>query len=605
MIRNIILLMFLFLAGCTQHNKNQSPGYGDLNEELVKAWHHKKYQDNLAVYRNHTPEEIFRIIYEQYKDEPNVRLTRVGFDLAVQAGRLGDETNDEELKKLAVGLAEYTVEKYYLADGTFLEYDWNTWVAPEDMWRTVPWGVAFHGNSMVNAYEQLADNFTAVQREEWKSKLQKTGIWIYKNPFLGTYVFNCTIDLNRLLWRIGNIIQNDEWKKWSLKTSHTLISRHVDEQGFIHWENEGVSGRYQLVGADFLSRFAWESRDPVLINTLHKIFAAAIDFTTPNLLWMGNFGTRTNHLDKLKGDIILIEAAMDNPHAGYIVKKYGHPDWSDDLELWKQALNKPLKEPNYKAVSQFPGILGTVIREGDFQAWFFNYPKSLWARGFAGLWLKSNDAVIFSTMHSMPGQIEAAKLRYGDLDDWAAFPHIRVNGIKDTFDSQQKMEALTIDKKEGIRVKWMENLLSPTGKNGGEMKSQYTFKNNILNMNIGLAKLAGQTDLDFHIMKGSKEVFGLWAGKEVDSIRAQALPTQGGGIRNRVFSAKDTKNFALQVGKNVYAFQFKEIPDDAQVILGFHKPAGLHTPNQGGIRMRVVLPKNLTGARLLLSFEGI
>lgn len=291
--------------------------------------------------------------------------------------------------------------------------------------------------------------------------------------------------------------------------------------------------------------------------------------------------------------------------SAYIVKKYGQPYWCDDLELWKQALNKTAKEPDYKTITEFPGIAGTVIREGDFQAWFFNYPKSLWARGFAGLWLKSNDAVIFSTMHSMPGKIEAAKLRYGILDDWAAFPHIRVIGINEVFDSQQKMESLTIDKKEGIYVKWMENLSSPAGKNGGEMQSHYTFKNNVLNMEIGLSKLAGHTNLDFHIMKGPNQVFGLWAGSEVDSIRAQALPTQGGFSGNREFSAKDTKDFALQVGNNIYAFQFKEIPDDAKVILGLFKPAGLHTPNEGGIRVRVVLPENLTDARLSLNFEKI
>ena len=602
----MVLLCFLSIIGYAQVNKNQPEGYNTLSEEGIENYHLKKYKDNLAPYRNYTPKEIFRLINEQYKGEPNARLTRVGFDLAVQAGKLGNATNDKELKKLAVDLAEYTVEKYYLPDGTFLEYDWNTWVLKEEMWHTVPWGVAFHGNSMADAYDQLADNFTEGQREEWKAKFQKTGNWIYKNPFLGTYVFNCTLDLNRLLWRIGNIIQKEEWKEWSLKASHTLIKRHVDDQGFIHWENGGVSGRYQLVGTEFLSQFAWESRDPVLLTTMHNIFAAAINFTTPTLLWMGNFGTRTNYLDKFYSGTILMEAALNNPYAAYIVKKYGQPDWSDDLELWKEALNKPVKEPPYKAIAEFPGISGTVVREGDFQAWFFNYPKSLWARGFAGLYMKSNDAVIFSTMHSMPGKIEAAKLsHYNNPDDWSGFPHVRVNGVKENFDSQQKMEDLLIDKKDGIQVKWMENMLSPSGKNGGEMKSRYTFKNNILTMDINLDKLAAQTNLDFHVMKGPNQVFGLWAGSEVDSIRANALPIKGGGISDRMFSGKDTKDFALQVGNNIYAFHFKEIPNNAQVILGLFKPRGLHTPNEGGIRMRIVLPEKTTSAMLSLTFEGI
>ncbi len=604
-LKNTVLLCFLCIVVYAQDHKKQPADYDAWFEERIKTHRLKKYKDNLAPYRNHTPKEIFRMINEQYKDEPNARLTRLGFDLAVQADRLGDETKDKELKELAVNLAEYTLERYFLPDGTFLEYDWNTWVKKEEMWRTVPWGVAFHGNSMADAYDQLADNFTPRQREEWKAKFKKTGNWIYKNPFLGTYVFNCTIDLNRLLWRIGNIIQKEEWKEWSLKTSHTLIKRHVDDQGFIHWENEGVSGRYQLVGTEFLSQFAWESRDPVLVTTMHKIFAAAINFTTPTLLWMGNFGTRTNYLDQFYHGIILIEAALNNPYAAYILKKYGQPDWSDDLDLWKQALNNPVKEPPYKAIAEFPGISGTVFREGDFQAWFFNYPKSLWARGFAGLWMKSNDAVIFSTMHSVPGKIEAAKLRYDNPDDWAGFPHVRVNGATENFDSQQKMEDLQIDKKEGIQVKWRENMLSPLGKNGGEMKSHYTFKNNIMTMDINLAKLAGQTNIDFHILKGANQVYGLWAGSEVDSIRAKALPVKGGGTGNRTFSVKDTKDFALQVGNNVYAFQCKEIPNDAQVILGLFKPNGLHTPNEGGIRMRIVLPEKLTSATLSLNFEGI
>ncbi|MDQ3649896.1 MAG: hypothetical protein M3458_06360 [Acidobacteriota bacterium] len=585
-----------------------SPSTLDLSS--IHAFHHEL--DRRAVFPLLEDNEaksarVFDALAAQHRDNPTVSFLREALTLAHRAHRLaGASTPDQQrLQAFAVDLADNAVHKYSLPEGTFIEYDRASWLTADEMWRTIPWGTAFRGNQMLDVYLELRNGMSAEQQARWETMLRKTGQWIHHNPIIGRYVFNSMIELLRLHWRLGQAFDNEEWKRWALQSAHALIRRDVDKQGWITGEGGGVSGLYQLVGAKFLAQFAHESRDPVLVQTTHRIFALHVEFATPTLQWMGNFGTRSNQLAPLPGDYVLIVAAMQNPVAAYLVKRFGKASWSDDTELWRAALAAPERVPVYQKVVTFPEIQSTLVRQEGFQALFVNYAESLWTRGFADLWHAESDTMIFSTLHSLPSEVAKAKLRLGDTDDWAGFPHIRVTRADQHFDSQQELHDLKVTEGNGVSVGWQESLKSRDGQVGGSMTSDYLFKGDTLTMRIRLQNLNGATSLDFHVMKLKNQLYALWAGAEVTEIQAGRLASSGGLFRDRTFSTDDTKQAALQIDRFVYLFNIKNVPPQTKLTLGLAQDAGLHTRNHGGIRLRLSLPPDTRHATLELDFQKV
>lgn len=610
--RSLLLLTFIVISTLSYAQEKTLSNAGEEAHRLtlatIKSYYTDLYQEEvMPVYKKAgtDAEKIYKLLVKKSEDEFNVSLARDGFEFALAAHRLGAAKNADSLKQMAINIATYIVDTYLRPEGYFLEYDRNTWLSGNEMWRTIPWGTAFRGNEMMDVYQELYNDFTSEQREEWRRDIKKIGAFIQGNPIAGGFVFNATIDLCRLLWRIGDQLEHQEWKDWSIEAAYTLIRRNVDEQGWILGENGGASGRYQLVGSKFLAEFAYESQDPLLIETIDEIFSMEISFATPTLMWIGNFGTRSDHLGTIDPEIILYEAAMGNFQAGWLLQQYGEPSWGSNIKVWKKALSVSLKEPEYEKVVTFPAIHGTVVREGPFQAWFFDYEKSIWARGFAGLWHADHNNVIFATMHSLPEEVEKDKLRLDETTDWAGFPHVRITGTDQTYDSQQDMQNLTVGREQGVHVNWQEELKSSQGSTGGIMESTYSFEDNVLTMDIRLKQLKGPAYLDFHVMKKADDLFSIWAGSEVDSIRAGILPASGGSFRDRAFDAAETRQFALQINQDVYGFTLGQAPERTKIILGILKYNGLHTRNHGGVRMRLELPQKSRKGRIRVKFEKI
>ena len=418
-------------------------------EEIERFHHEKGRADALWLLKQDLaePGSAMAALMERRKSRANYSLMQDGLQLCRDAAIYGRAQKDPRIVQAAAAFADALLHKHVTPSGGFVEYDRNTWLEPSEMWRTIPWGTAFCGNRAFEAWLTLRDELTREQRAFWRQSFENTARWIHRNPVMGGYVFNCAVDLCGLLWRIGHEFEHPEWCQWALEAARHRIRRDVDDEGWIQGENGGASGAYQLIGAGYLATLAWESKAPALEESVRRIFAkSSLLYATPTLEWAGNFGTRISDLRQLPGMLVLVAAALGDPSAVYFVKTRGSPEWSDDLELWRAALANHGQAPVYPAVVNFRGISGTVVREGPWIAYFGNYDRSIWTRGFASLWHGGRNDWVFSTLHSLPAYTlsatERAKACLGDTSDWAGFPHVRVSAGQARYDSQQRIDAI-------------------------------------------------------------------------------------------------------------------------------------------------------------------
>lgn len=545
-----------------------------------------------------------------HRDEPNFSLMRQGMKLARHAAEFARGEGDAETGRLAATFATALLRRFVTPSGAFVEYERNTWLESGTMWRTIPWGTAFSGNRTFETWRELKDHLAPEEQAFWRTSLENTGRWIHRNPVVGGYVFNACIDLCGLLWRIGHEFGHGDWCEWALAAAAHRLERDVDAEGWIHAENGGVSGHYQLFGGSMLARFAWESKSAVLGDAVRRIFTRCLlPFSTPTLNWPGNFGTRVALLEPLPGTAVLAAAALGDQDAAWCVQNQGRTDWDAEPDLWQAALAAPADNaPNQVAIREFQGISTTVVREGPWMAWFANYEHSIWARGFINLWHAGHGDWVFSTLHSC-GQLSAseiAKCQLGDLSDWAGFPHVRVTVGDRQFDSQQRIESLsTTPGPEGVRVAWSEPLLDTDGHPGGKLESVLWFHGAEIEMKLGLSGLAGDATLDFHFMRRTNGFIRLWSGDEVADILAGRLPLTAGGYDSLAFAPGETPALAIQMDRTVFAFIVQSLPPAASTSLIGETSAGLHTGNLGGFRYRIFVPRSAGDCNLTLRLQSV
>ena len=594
-------LLFIIVVSCTSvyffsHCSNEHKNDIDATLAEVEKFHQETGRADAAWLLRHDlsdHEYVMAQLMERRKDQLNYSLLQDGMKVCRNAYVFGRAHEDPRFVRAAVEFADALLRKHATPSGGFIEYSRNTWLTPSDMWKTIPWGTAFCGNQVFDAWILLKDEFSPEQRKFWKHSLENTAMWIYKNPVMGGYVFNNTIDLCWLLWRIGMEFDHPEWCQWALETAEQLILRDVDDEGWIKGELGGVSGYYQLIGANFLAKFAWESKSPKLEETVHHIFKnSVLPYATSTLDWPANFGTRVSGLRKIPGAFVLIAAALGDPVATYFVQKFGKPDWSDNMEIWKTALTQRADEPVYPAVNRFDGISSIVVREGPWVAYFCNYDRSNWARGFVNLYHSGHSDWVFSTLNSLQAlsPTEKLKTRVDDLSDWAGFPHVRIMNGNKQYDSQKHISSIETTTNDGVRVNWIEPLQNAEGEAGGTMRSSYHFLEKEIEINLDLYDLVGNSQLDFHFMRRPNGFIRLWTGKEVEDIFADRLLRTQGSNTDRVIKADEVSLLGVQVDRTTFAFEVLEIPPSATLMLVAEDETFLHSSNLGGFRFRIMVP---------------
>lgn len=613
----LLILVTTVVISCFKSSddaQNSDPGLSEhLSLEIIEQYYENLYNQIISHIINEAgtnPVSVYEYEKNQEKDKDRYRLFLKGMNTVQASYFLYKKTNDDMLKKLAIGYADFLIEKFSHPEGHFIEYEKAPWLEDKNLWYTIPWGTAFSGMEMTETYLMLKKHFDEEQKVRWRKHLENTARWIYKNPALGSYVFNCTMDLCHVLWKIGEELDNHDWKSWALKSAHELIIREVDKEGWIHGEN-GVSPAYQLLGSDFVSEFAWESRDSLLIQTTHKLSKLIIDYSTSNLFWNGTFGTRSNEMgiigSGLHGeDCMLVSAAFGNSEAVYLVNKYGKPDWCEDVDIWENFLANKEEPPVYNSYQEFKGITSSFIRANKWQAWFNNYDESLWARGFTGLWHESLGQAIFSTLHSLPTQIESAKLKLklDDVRDWSGFPH--VISTKNGIDYHSQQSILLIEADSIGNVKWLEPILSESGLQGGNMNSKFHFGDTI-EMKIILSDMIGTTKADFHLLRKQNQYMTIWTESSIQAMVNGKLPEHNHNYNNRKYSLEVDKNqrIGFQINNQVFCFQIDELPENSKIFVGLMQYDGLHTENYGGSRLRIEFPPDLKQIELKLRFYPV
>ena len=294
----------------------------------------------------------------------------------------------------------------------------------------------------------------------------------------------------------------------------------------------------------------------------------------------------------MPGAFVLAAAAFGEPTAAYCVRTYGQPGWSGDAELWKAALAQRAIAPVYAAVTCFKGISSTVVREGPWIAYFGNYDRSIWSRGFTSLWHSGHGDWVFATLNSLQllSPTEKAKARVSDLSDWAAFPHVRVTNGSATYDSQKRIEALDTATGDGVSVNWTEPLLDAAGQRGGELRSSYRFHGAEIEMRLELRDLAGESRLDFHGLRRPNGFVRLWKGGEAADILAGRLLRNAGDFDDRTLKPGEPPLLAMQIDRTSFVFEVIEVPPTATLKLVGESESALHTSNLGGFRFRIVVP---------------
>jgi hypothetical protein len=243
------------------------------------------------------------------------------------------------------------------------------------------------------------------------------------------------------------------------------------------------------------------------------------------------------------------------------------------------------------------GIQSTVVRHGPFVAYFCNYNRSLWARGFCNLWHAGLDDFLFATLHSLDTRVEKSKLLLGDTSDWSGFPHAKLHDGENTFHSQQGIEKLeVVEEAEGVVVRWEEYLTHPNDRRGALMRSAYRFQGEQLFMRLELEGTAREGtplsenagyELDFHLLRRPQSFIGLWHGESVAELRRGVLPAHGGWHHDHEYSAGEPKLAAVQIDNTLFTIEVLSAPPEYSLSLGYLQNNGLHTGNFGGVRLRL------------------
>ncbi|MDX2082092.1 MAG: hypothetical protein SFU53_15005, partial [Terrimicrobiaceae bacterium] len=320
------------------------------------------------VYRSSAADaaRVADVILAENADEATLSVLKEVLALAMDASR----SDNAAIRNWAIEAVDLALDEYARPNGTFEEYDRASWIGPDEMWRTIPWGTAFRANELLDVYQAFKDDLSPGQRARWEEVLRNSAAWVRGNPVVGSVVFNCAIDLCRFLWRAGSEFGDAGAVEWALRSGRERVRRDVDDDGWIHGENKGVSGFYQLLGAELLAEFAWQSRDPELVEAADRAATVILNFAAPDLLWPGNFGTRSDFLGPVRPRLIVLAAALGNKAAAAAIRANRVFKASVSDEIWAAALETGADPVVPVRVAEFPPVDATVVREGPWQAWF-------------------------------------------------------------------------------------------------------------------------------------------------------------------------------------------------------------------------------------------
>ncbi|MFQ3671431.1 MAG: hypothetical protein SNJ84_08230, partial [Verrucomicrobiia bacterium] len=393
-----------------------------------------------------------------------------------------------------------------------------------------------------------------------------------------------------LLWELGRELGQEGWCESALRWAVERTTRDMSADGWIQGEGKGCSGFYQMVGLEFLGLLARASRDEALLDLFGRGFRTVAAWCSPDMMYAGNFGTRSTWFKQLKPVPVLVAAALGDSQAARWVREYGRPEWSGDLSLWREALATPVVEEEREgpgAVRSFASIHSVKVSHGDWTAWWTANPLSLWARGWIGLH-HSKAGPVFSTLHSLETEIEKSKLLIGDTGDWAGFPKVTVNSGSGSFSSHRDAQTEWETDVGNLGISWRERLLSRRDEAGGVMQGEIMWNTGGIHLSVDLLEVnpgSGVT-LDFHFLKRPEQHFGIWEGEHAEAVRRGAMPRTSGHFTDVEFDPGAPGLCGFQIGRSVFFLSWEALPGCTRTVAALAANRGLHTGDLGGGRLR-------------------
>ncbi len=549
--------------------------------------------------------------------------------LAVAAADLYLRHGDNDDLLFAANLVNRTLDHYRSPAGSFHQQYAAAWTTP-NVFRTAPWANCFFGHHILDCLAILEEHLDPETSQKWTNALRQLGEWVYGNPIVATVVFNCAADLCSLLWRIGKLLNEQQWIKWAENTLYKRFDQHISPEGLNIGEGGGCSGQYQLYATQLLSHHVYHlPEDERSYQILKQMHTANCRMATPDGRMPGNYGTRSSGFKKHLFIPLLVLAARGDRHARDLadmlwqrtinlpvasapaksihnmglaseqLKTCVHHAINGPIEpkariLWEQALKVDPEPPEpLPAIITMPSIDYTIVRRGQWQAWATQYEKGNWTRGFSALWNAELGDFLFATHHSLPGErgMERRRFDLGEMNDWAAFPHVIVETENGTFHSQRVIDNIQIEEDdESLNLTINEKLQSDGHKTFGQMISEYTFAAETLTITSRLDGVGGTIKFDYHIYKHPLTYLAYWTGSNVRSIQRGKFPEYGGGWEPEMYaSPKDIDNIcAIQIDNTLICFQIIDYPENTDVRLEDPTIEGLHCDNTGGARIRLV-----------------
>ncbi len=543
--------------------------------------------------------------------------------LAVVAGDLYYQLRSEEDLDFAVSLIDRTIGFYRSPAGSFHQKYAEPWCG-EDIYRSAPWANAFFGHHILNAYVFLQNEIDIHRRTRWQGALEDLGRWIYGNPSLGTLVFNCSLDLATLLWRLGRLTERQEWIDWARTSLHALLDRNVSANGLNMGEAGGCSGNYQALASRMLAWHVWKvPEDTRSLEVLGRMWSANRKMASARAEIPANYGTRGSSVKSADLDVPLVLGARGDAQAlGWVATHWrSYPDTAIRphhsvlhnqgdgaqirrslcalslvrvcnpllLEVWQQALRtRPEPPAALEPIERLEEIDYTIVRRGPWQLWLTGYEKNIWSRGLSAIAHRDFPGLLASVLNSLPSEsINTQRYDVGSGEDWAAFPHVKLTADSRTYHSQRVLKDLQVRQEaERVEIELVEILQDARGNEGPACTICYVVEGEKLTVDVCLEGASGEVSLDFHVRKHPMSHLAFWTDEQVQAMRDGQLPESGGSWAGQTFASEDCPELAaIEIDNSLVEFALGELPKDTVVSFGSPIVKDLHAGNFGGTRM--------------------
>ncbi|MGF1656422.1 MAG: hypothetical protein ACFCU3_05515 [Verrucomicrobiales bacterium] len=523
------------------------------------------------------PEAALALIGERIKTAGAGNLLGEALEVAVNAARAGQGARTRQAARLlrfGTALATTALERHAHPSGAFYLHDELSGEDAQDLWLTLPSGTARYGNRMVDAWDLTVEDLSPRQISLFKSKMERTGAWIYQNPILGTEPLPTSLGLLRLLWRLGGILEKPEWQSWSIATADQLFEVTDGMTGWFHRDGKPLPLPEQVELCRALSLYAWTTKNSEAAQKLKEVVRTLLAFSAPDLsLAVQNPAANAHEQNgrptflQVPGEAILASAALGDPDAAALVHADPIVEWSEDLSLWQAVFEgdaSPAAEVSTERVTYFQPLETWRVRVGPWIIWFSGSARSGLPPGVAAVWHDEEGAYI-----CLPGLVAeeqasamTRELRLPDVFD-------RILGIQSLRGGREAnvVQNFSLSEEDDVvALTWQQTLLSEFGTAAASVLIALRVDEEKLTVDLRSSPLAMDVVVGVPLRKDIYQYFALWDTEALQAMREGFLPKDRASEGPGPWELPNEDELGLQIDRAIYFFQLHEAPPRSLIL---------------------------------------